>query len=422
MKKKLKTLLLCTLAMSMLLCGCSATVPDETTSETTNTSTKPKSGTVDLTVWCEQDTFPLVEEMVESFKSHYAKDATFNITLEHYADADMKNNVLADVHGAGDVFSFPDDQFSSLLAAGVLSPVPDSDAVYAANLEDAATTASYEGTMYAYPYTADNGYFLYYDKSYFTPEDVSTLDGIMAVAEANGKKVSMQLDSGWYMYSFFGQTGLNLGINEDGLTNNCNWNTTDGAVSGLDVAKAIEKFISSPSFAMRNDEILASGFRDGGLIAGVSGTWSASAVSEALGDNYGAVKLPTYDCDGQPIQMATFVGYKMFGVNHYSDNVEWAHKLANWFSNEENQALRLEKRSQGPSNKIVAESDAVKSNEAIAAILDESQYGTIQRIGGKYWQPCTDFIMALVAKDYTDAEMQSLLDELVSGITASVAN
>ena len=37
--------------------------------------------------------------------------------------------------------------------------------------------------------TADNGYFLYYDKSYFTEDDVKTMDRILEVAEAAGKRV-----------------------------------------------------------------------------------------------------------------------------------------------------------------------------------------------------------------------------------------
>lgn len=86
-----------------------------------------------------------------------------------------------------------------------------------ANLEEAVNAASYKGTLYAYPYSADNGYFLYYDKNYFTDEDVKTLDGVLAAAEAAEKKGSMEFNSGWYLYSFFGNTGLGFGINEDGL-------------------------------------------------------------------------------------------------------------------------------------------------------------------------------------------------------------
>ena len=58
--------------------------------------------------------------------------------------------------------------------------------------------------------------------------------------------------------------------------------------------------------------------------------------------------------------MATFTGFKMYGVNHYSENKGWAHKLADWLTNEECQTLRLVKNNQGPSSITVAASDEVK--------------------------------------------------------------
>ena len=137
----------------------------------------------------------------------------------------MKNDVLSDVNAEFDLFTFPDDQFDSLNAAGVLSEVPNSSEISSRNNESASACATYNGKMYAYPYTADNGYFLYYNKAYFSDSDLQTLDGILNVCTANGKYMTMQMDSGWYLYSFFGQTGLNFSINDDGLTNSCDWNT-----------------------------------------------------------------------------------------------------------------------------------------------------------------------------------------------------
>ena len=122
----------------------------------------------------------------------------------------------------------PDDQLYSLIAGGALSPVVNQDEVKSANLPDAVDAASYHEDLYAYPYTADNGYFLYYNNAYLTEEDVQTLDRILEVAAENEKKLSMEFNSGWYLYSFFGNTGLEFGINDDGVTNHCNWNSTEG--------------------------------------------------------------------------------------------------------------------------------------------------------------------------------------------------
>ncbi len=42
--------------------------------------------------------------------------------------------------------------------------------------------------------------------------------------------------------------------------------------------------------------------------------------------------------------MSSFTGYKMMGVNAYSKYPEWAAKLADWLTNEENQTIRFEER------------------------------------------------------------------------------
>ena len=111
----------------------------------------------------------------------------------------------------------------------------------------------------------------------------------------------------------------------------------------------------------------------------------------------------------------------MFGVNDYSDQKEWAHKLAAWFSNEQNQTLRFEERSQGPSNIKAAGSDAIAANPAISAVIEQSQYGNLQRVGGKYWDACSSFTAALPNAGSDNASLQELMDTLTAGITASTA-
>ena len=45
--------------------------------------------------------------------------------------------------------------------------------------------------------TADNGYFMYYDKKFiFSADDVKSLDKMMSVAASSGKKFAMDLIRG----------------------------------------------------------------------------------------------------------------------------------------------------------------------------------------------------------------------------------
>lgn len=420
MKRKFLSLMLGVL-MVFSLFGCQSTPTSNTGGAEETPSQGEESGVIELSVWAEEGNFEMLEGMFETFKQEYAGEAEFNITLIEEGDANVRDDLLSDVHNGPDVFHFPDDQLNSLIAGGVLSAVPNADEVKKANLDEAVTAACLGDTLYAYPMTADNGYFLYYDKDYFTEEDVKTLDGIVAVAEAAGKKFSMEFNSGWYLYSFFGNTGLDFGINEDGVTNHCNWNTTEGEITGIHVAEALVKLVSSSAFIPQLDADFITGVQDGSVIAGISGVWNAVSIKEAWGEDYGAVKLPTYTCNGKQVQMSSFTGYKMIGVNSYSDHVEWAHKLADWITNEENQQVRFEQRNQGPSNKVVAASDQLKNVPAIQAVIEQSQYGVLQRVGNNYWGACTTFADTLVAKKPTGAELQELLDTLVKEITASTA-
>ena len=60
------------------------------------------------------------------------------------------------------------------------------------SLHEAVLAASVNDTIYALPLTADNGYFLYYNKDYFTQEDILSLDKMLSIAAAQDKKVCVR--------------------------------------------------------------------------------------------------------------------------------------------------------------------------------------------------------------------------------------
>ena len=213
---------------------------------------------------------------------------------------------------------------------------------------------------------------------------------------------------------------MTFGLNEDGVTNYCDWNRTDGDIKGEDVAAGMLAIAQNPGFASMVDADFILGVQDGSVIAGVSGVWDASAIKAAWGSDYAAVKLPTYTCGDKQVQMASFSGYKMVGVNAYSENKEWANKFANWITNEENQKLRFEMRGQGPSNINAADSDAVHQAPAIQALLQQSEFASLQRVGNNYWSPIQTFGETLAAGNPEGKTLQELLDVMVEGVTASI--
>ena len=395
--------------LGLAACGERAALPE---------ADAPARQTVALTVWGAEEDAELLEELIASFQARYAGEADFQIVCQAQGESNCKDALLGDLEAGADVFTFADDQVAALAAAGGLDPIEDAQAIQSANLSAAVEAASVGGSLYAYPLTADNGYFLYYNKSYFSEADVQTMDRLLAAAEMAGGLFTMDWSSAWYVYAFFGNTGLEVGLNEDGLTNYCTWNSTDGPITGADVAQAMLEIAASPGFASRTDEEFLAGVRDGSVVAGVSGVWNAVAIQEAWGENAGAVKLPTFTCAGQQVQMASFSGCKLIGVNAYSRQPEWAARLAQWMTSEESQRLRFARRGQGPSNTAAAASPEVQQSAAIAALLAQSEFSQIQRVGGSFWEPVEVFSASMAQGNPSGSSIQSQLDRMAEAVTA----
>ena len=211
---------------------------------------------------------------------------------------------------------------------------------------------------------------------------------------------------------------MEIGLNPDGITNFCTWNQTEGSIRGVDVAQAMGRIAESPAFLSRTDEEFLAGVRNGTVIAGVSGVWNAVAIEEVWGKDLGAAKLPSYTCRGGQVQMASFSGCKLVGVNAYSEHYDWANKLAEWIANEENQTLRFELRGQGPSNVNAANSPQVQASPAIAALLAQSEFSQIQRVGGNFWDLVTEFATDIALGNPSGKAFQAGLDSMVERITA----
>lgn len=375
---------------------------------------------VSLRVWVgDNNDIEWINTVIANFQAANP-DKTYKIEVGVQTEGDCSKVVLTDPTAAADVFTFADDQFNSLYNAGALQQVViDPEAVIAANTPGSVTAATgADGNLYAYPATADNGYFMFYNKEYFTEDDVQTLDRMMEVAAAAGKKVGFPMSNAWYFYSFFKGAGLDMTVSEDGVTNTCNWNATDTPITGVQVVEALLAVTSNPGFMEADSDPFVAGVKDGTIIAGVSGTWNANTAAEVWGDNYAATKLPTFTVNGEQVQMSSFAGFKLVGVNSYSENVGDAMDFAAFMTNEESQTLRFEMRSQGPSNINAAASDAVQANPAIAALAAQSAYADVQRVGQAYWDAAAALGKIIVNGNPDNIELQTMLDNCVAGITA----
>ncbi len=378
---------------------------------------------VSLSIWTSADEQEIMKEMIESFQEHYEKEAQFEITISEEDEKTCRDTVLADPAGAADLYSFASDQFDNLQRENALLPITnDTEQIISDNGgpdSAAVLSSSKDGTLYAYPMVASNGYFMYYNTAYFTENDIKSFDRMLDIAAENGKKVAMDFTSGWYIYSFFKGAGLDVEMNEDRVTNSCNWNDRSSSYTGVDVANAMLVIAGHDGFLNCTDENFVNGVKDGTIIAGINGAWNSGNVEEAFKENYNAAKLPTFTLAGNQVQMHSFAGYKLLGINAHTKNPEWAMRLAAWLTNEENQLTRFRKRGEGPSNVKAAASEEVQAAPAIKALSEQSAYSHLQNVAETFWTPTFKFGTTIAGGNRDKADIQKLLDVMTEGITSA---
>lgn len=393
MKKLLLAMLM--LLMTLSLVACKAEEPVAEVKDVT------------LKVWGAQEDQEMLTGMIEEFKTAHP-EANWTIELGVVGEPDARTKYLEDPEAAADVFAFPNDQVMDLVNAGALYEVTiNKDAIVAANIQSAVDSATVDGKLYGYPMTADNGYFMYYDKSVFTEEDVKSFDKMLEVAGAAGKSVFMDVSNGWYIASFFIGAGSKFEVVDGKQVLDFNNET------GVKVGEAIKAITANPAYLTGDDNVLKAGIGST-IAAGVSGTWNAGDIATILGDNYAATKLPTFNLGGVETQMGSFAGFKLMGVNSLTMFPEEAMALAEFLTNEANQVKRFETRKLGPANKNAAQNAAVLADVALSALAQQAPFAMSQNsVAGTYWGPAEAFGLALENKDYT-MSIQEMLDALVS--------
>ncbi len=360
-----------------------------------------------------------MDQVIRDFQAVHP-DRDYDIQIGVQNEGDVARVILADVESAADVFTFADDQLPDMLLGGALMPLQDSieDVINRNTPESVAAASGTDGQLCAYPATADNGYFLFYNSALITPEDAASFETLLDRAAQNGRRVAFPMNNGWYLYSFFRGAGLEMRLSDDGVTNLCTWNATETPITGVQVLSSLLEISKHPGFVSADSDAFVAGLKDGSIIAGVSGTWNAAVAAQVWGDDYAAAKLPTFRAADQDVQMASFSGFKLVGVNPYAENAGAAFDLANFMTDYEAQLDRFRLRRQGPSNVAALASAEVQAEPAIAAIIAQAPYADVQRVGSKYWDAAASLGKIISSGNPNGADLQTLLDNAVAGITA----
>ena len=286
-------------------------------------------------------------------EAHPEWDITW--VFEVCGEGDAGTMVTKDPTVAGDVYMFANDQLGTLLQANAIARLG-GDAlaqVQADNSETmVASVTSGEG-VYGVPFTG-NTWFMYYDKSVYTEDDIKSLDAMMAKAP-----VAFPVTNTWYMPAFFfANGGTMFGDGTDG-TAGITFGGEAGAAATLYVANALAAGTMIDDAGGAGMDAL----RNGKVSALFSGTWDAANVKDALGDNYAAAQLPCITIDGAEKQMMSFSGSKAFAVNPNSQHMEAAVALAAWLGSAEMQELHFDLRN----GEVIPCATSLLANEKFSA-------------------------------------------------------
>ena len=360
----------------------------------------------ELKVWVPEAAVDFTAEQVEAFKAANPEFADMTVNIEPVGEGDAAGKVITDVDAAADVFNFAQDQLARLVAAGAVEVVEEGNAevVKAENDAGSVAAATMGDTLYAYPLTSDNGYFMYYDKSVVT--DPSNLEAVLADCEKAGKNFYMEINSGWYQTAFFFGAGCTLTYDSDNDGNLTACNATYASEEGLKALKSMIKLAQSPAF--QNGSSISNATNVGAI---VDGTWDAVAAQELFGENYAAAKLPTVD----GYQLSGFGGFKLLGVKPQEDEAKLAacDALAAWLSSGDVQLARYEALGWGPSNLEVQKSEAVQADVALSALGEQLAFTIPQgQYPGDYWSLATGLGDRIIGKEFDEMDDEALMGVL----------
>ena len=375
---------------------------------------------ITLKVWAPSQALELVKKQVEEFKAAYPDKTFTKIEVSAMAESEAGTQVLNDASAAADVFGFASDHLNKLLDAKVLSEVAFANAVSEMNSEETVKAGKKGDVLYAYPETNDNGYYLVYDKTVVTDEQAAKLEDVLAACKEAGKKFIFDCGNGYYGCTFAFTAGVLIdGLEEDGVTQKFVKYDEDEAVKTLQAfSKLMHEY--KGTFTSLDVAQIASGFDTGTLGAGVDGSWNTNADQKALGDNFGAAKLPTINVDGTDKQLVSLFGYKYIGVNAASQFPAAAQILAYYLHGEKCQQQRAEELGWGPSNKNVQQMPVITDNPIQQAIQMQAKNAVPQvNIAPTFWNPMGNLGNKLIA-DETNPDDADYFKKLLKDTVANV--
>ena len=379
------------------------------------------NGTINLKVWGPDKAQDILKQQCANFAADVAEYGTVEIEVVPQGESDAATQVLTDSETSADVFGFACDQLNKLVSADALLQVagPNAEFVKSANSPESVAAATIGDTIYAYPETGDNSYIMLYDKRVVSEEQAKTLEGTLEACKAADKKFVMAAGNGYYSCLFMFTGGLKIdGLEEDGVTQKFTEYDETTLVNTMMAFHTLFTGEYKDTLLNADADKTIDGFKSDTVGAGIDGSWDFAAAKDALGDNIGFAVLPTVNVNGTDTPIVNMFGYKLLGVNSRTKYPATSIALAKYLSGEQCQKERAEQLNWGPSNTAVAESDIVKNDEALSAILAQSANSVAQvSVASTFWDP-----MGTCGNMIVDADNPLTEDDCKALITQTISN
>lgn len=404
-KKRLLCVGLSAVLAAGLLAGCGGQSQEGTD--------KAQGENAPLKIWVGLNQGEFYRELVKEFEQ------ANNVNVEVVEVENPNEDLLKDTEAAADVLRIPHDQLGQLVEAGTVYPNEKyGEAVLSENCDLAQAGATYNGTVYGYPASAEC-MFLYYDKSVYTEDDVKTMDGLTSKG-----KVGLNLSeegADYRITPWFISNGAYLfGENGDDVSG-----STFNNAQGLNVLKWVASAKNNPGIVSVNTEEI-SALQEGKINALFSGVWNAKNVQEVLGDNMGTAVYPTIDFGDGVVNLKAFSGVSIFVVNVSSKNPAQAMDLARFVTTEEAQLAAAEALNTVPSNANARAAMENSDNQIARTVIEATTaehsvlMPNIPQMKN-FWPHMNALLVDTYNGNVPEADMQAKLDKLVEDISEETA-
>ena len=387
MKKIIALLLALVMALSLVACGGGSAEAPAAEAPAAEAPAAEGPQAITLKVWAPQVDQETEESWLPTMLAKFEEahpEYTITWDVGVCGEGDAATLVKNDPAAAADVFFYANDQMGTLIEAGALAKLGGSYLEHVQNnfAQTHVDLLTYtDGGVYGFP-TAPNTWFMWYNKSIFSEEDIKSLNTMLEKGV-----VSFPMDNSWYTGAFwFGVGGTVFGPQGNDAAAGIDF----GSDLCVEAAKFMVDFAASPNFVNDVDGTGIAGMLDGSVGAMFSGDWDEKNLAE-LGDNLGCAVLPTFTlANGETYQMKSFASNKAVGVNPNASFPKAAMQLAEFLTSAESLALRHEKSGYIPAaNGVEVDSATVAVVNAQMATATIAQPVLAEM--ANFWDPVKNF-------------------------------